>query len=149
MGLFRRGKGSADDFSVPEPPAGARTSPLTLPSSVGRLLFTSLGADDAIGIFERIVSEEDMYATAASDVRWLDGADPAVAVRTVAVLGQPYDRLLFAVFAREPMTEVWIVPGHFDISAPIPMPGQWKMRDGSVTSRGSVLRAGLTPIEGF
>lgn len=149
MSIFRRRQTSADDYTVPEPPSDARTSPLTLPSSVGRLLFTSLEVNAAIGIFERIVAEEDMYSAASDEVRWLDDNDPAAAIKTVAVRGQPYDRVLFVVFARQPMTELWIVPSHFDISAPIPMPGQWKMRDGSVTSRGSVLRPGLGPIEGF
>ncbi len=102
----------------------------------GRKLRTSLSLDEAGQMFEAMAREVGGYQEVRS-ASWPDPARPAPDAVWVA-LADGRAALVMAAWASHEETDLELVPMGNAYNLPAPMIGGWKMRDGSLTSTGTV-----------
>jgi hypothetical protein len=153
MGFLDRLRGTAATPTrsavVPSPP-GMPTDPLTpIPDAngwYGRRFRTAASVEECHA-HARALLVDGVSDPGVFEARWADsGPSPDV---LFGIRNTQYGVLYVAIWQSGSMVagqrEVAVVPTRFNSDAPMPLAGQWKLRDGGLTSIGHVTEFSIGP----
>jgi hypothetical protein len=126
MGLFKRASTTS-----------AANSGSSLGPELGRVLGSSMSVDECLTNFTEVARSE--FTGKPKELQWV-GSTTEAPIRVVGIDSGRNDGqiLALAIWDAGPSREMHlIIPGYAG-GGPFPMIGQWKMRDSSLSSRGTV-----------